>query len=101
MYSDQKYPKLTYQIKSFTVKKIRRYLAGNVRQLFWSDVKNKSVEKIDAPLVHSLAITEKRFDAGISFAIQENPVNTAEKFGLKTEYLKYAGISPDPEITDV
>ena len=64
-------------------------------------MKNKSVEKIYAPLVRSLPISKKRFYAGISVMIPDTPVTTTEKSSLIREYLLHAGISPDLEITDV
>ena len=76
-------------------------MTGNLRKFFWPDVKNKSVEKIDAPLVRSLPITEKDFYAGISVLIPGTTLNTTENSSLMTEYLLYAGISPDSEITGV
>ena len=52
-------------------------------------------------VIYSLPITEKRCDAKISVVLSENSVNTSEKSGLLTEYRRCAGISLDPEITDV
>ena len=82
-------------------------MARNLRQLFWPDLKNKFVEKTDAPLVYSLPKTEKCVDVGISVGIPEISVKATEKSGLMTRNIVYmpvslhAGISTDPEITDV
>ena len=62
---------------------------------------NKSVEKTYVPLVCSLLITEKRFNAGISVVITENSVDAMEKSGFMTEHRLYFSISQDLEITNV
>ena len=85
-----------YIVNNFAV--IWPEISGNS---FWPDLKNKSVEgNAGVPLVYCFLMTGKRCNAGISFIIPWNSVNSTEKSGNIMEYRLCVGISPDSEINN-
>ena len=56
---------------------------------------------MDIPASKRFSAIGSEYNNGISVVKRENSINATEKSDPMTEYRLYAGISPDPDITDV